>query len=120
MKLLLVLLAIAAKCAAPPMHPAPTAAAAASCMSDERQFGTTCCRSEAARGEHRELTCRGPQLGKTCHKKSDCDIICECDRSLVHHDGMTGVAGTCGGFLPPGEWLCELDEDGKVTSLILD
>ena len=88
-------------------------------MSDERRWGTTCCRSKPERGHH-ALVCRGPQLGKACHKKSDCDIQCGCDRSLVHHDGDTGVTGRCIGFLPPGEWLCTLDDSGRVSSLIID
>jgi hypothetical protein len=88
-------------------------------MSDERQWGSTCCRLEG-HGHGRWLSCRGPQLGKPCHAKTDCDMTCECDRSLVHHDGQTGVAGTCTGGLPSGVWLCTLDEAGHVTSIIID
>jgi len=97
----------------------PTAADAG-CMSDERQWGTTCCRTEGAPGRRRWMSCRGPQLGKECHKKGDCDITCGCDRALVHHDGKTGVTGHCTGFMPSGEWLCVIDEAGKVGSLIID
>jgi hypothetical protein len=90
------------------------------CMSDERQWGTTCCRTEGAPGRRRWLSCRGPQLGKVCHRRGDCDIACSCDRSLAHHEGMTGVTGHCSGDKPSGVWLCELDDDGKVSSLIID
>jgi hypothetical protein len=103
--------------AGPPPAPPP---AMAPCMSDERQFGTTCCRSERARGEHRALVCRGPQLGKPCQKASDCDIQCGCDPAYLQKDGQTGVTGTCIGYLPPGEWLCTLNESGRVSSLIID
>lgn len=93
--------------------------AAVDCMSDERQWGTTCCRSQGV-GRRRWMSCRGPQLGKTCHKKSDCDITCGCDPSLIHHDGETGATGHCTGTMPSGEWLCTLDEAGRVSSLIID
>src|SRR5450432_533074 len=105
--------------AATPAAPA-TVTTKTECMSDERQWGTTCCRITSEGGRRHWMSCRGPQLGKVCHRKSDCDIACSCDRNLVHHDGRTGVTGHCSGDKPSGEWLCELDDDGKVTSLIID
>lgn len=104
--------------AAPPPPPA-TGAPAVTCMSDERQFGTSCCRAQP-RPSRTSLTCRGPQIGQACRKKSDCDIICRCDDALVHKDGLTGVTGTCGGTLLAGQWMCELDAKGAVSSLIID
>ena len=89
------------------------------CMSDERRWGTTCCRT-SQHGRRTSMSCRGPQLGKSCTRRTDCDLACACDRSLIHHDGQTGVVGTCSGYQPSGEWLCRLDDQGGVTSLIID
>jgi hypothetical protein len=47
-------------------------------------------------------------------------MTCECDSNLVHHDGQTGVTGSCVGGMRSGVWLCTLDEAGRVTSLIID
>jgi len=114
---------------APPAAPAPIADASipaaplttkTECMSDERQWGTTCCRIQGAPGRRRWMSCRGPQLGKVCHRRGDCDIACSCDRNLVHHDGQSGATGHCSGDKPSGEWLCELDDNGLVSSLIID
>jgi hypothetical protein len=119
-----VLIAVASCQQMPPAPPPPPAApattAAVECLSDERQWGTTCCHSEGEPGFHHWTSCRGPQLGKVCHRRGDCDIDCECDRALVHHDGETGVTGHCEGPPPSGQWTCEVDEAGKVTSLIID
>ena len=90
------------------------------CMADERRWGSTCCRTEGAPGRRRWQACHGPQLGKVCHRRGDCDIACECDRAFVHHDGKTGVTGHCAGAPMSGVWTCELDEHGRVTSLIID
>ncbi|HUJ62278.1 MAG TPA: hypothetical protein VLX92_27415 [Kofleriaceae bacterium] len=103
-------------CRPPPAAPPE---AVPRCMSDERQWGTTCCTVEPWRGGHDALHCRGPQIGKPCTKSSDCDIACACDPALVHHDGERAT-GTCTGLLPPGEWLCHVGNDGRVVSMIID
>jgi hypothetical protein len=100
--------------------PKEDAAAAVECMRDERQWGTTCCHTEGEPGRRVWQSCHGPQLGKVCHRRGDCDVMCECDRALLHHDGETGATGRCEGAPPSGEWTCEIDEAGKVTSLIID
>ena len=104
---------------------APTPMEAATCMSDEHLYGTTCC--------HREdpnpggmLECRGPQIGKPCNKRGDCDVICECDAQSdagsPWSDQECGACNSahCGGFIPDGVWICIRDESGKVTSLIVN
>ena len=98
--------------------PAPVA----DCAPAERQWGTTCCRIEKReRPSHDSgMVCRGPNLGKTCAKKADCDLACQCDAKYIHKDGLTGVTGTCIGGQPAGEWLCILDENGRVVSRIID
>ena len=35
-------------------------------------------------------------------------------------DGTRGVVGTCSGELEAGVWMCELDDKGVVTHLIID
>jgi len=110
----------------PTLGPAPAATpdggapTALECMSDEHGRGTTCCHTEGEPGFRHWESCRGPQLGKPCHRRGDCDIDCECDRALLHHDGQTGATGHCEGAPPSGEWTCEIDEAGKITSLIID
>jgi hypothetical protein len=93
------------------------------CWSDEQRFGNTCCRKEAAVERQGELpwqACRGPQLGKECHRSGDCDIACSCDRQWTNHDGVAGVTGRCSGGKRTDDWLCELDEHGLVSSWNID
>lgn len=76
------------------------------------------------------LTCTGPQVGAPCTQKADCDIACSCDpagqmldprtRASTPADGARGVTGTCAGRLQIGVWMCQLDEHGVVTRVIVD
>lgn len=66
------------------------------------------------------LSCRGPRIGVPCTKESDCDVHCRCDDRFLHHDGLTGVSGTCGGTIEAGAWMCVIDEQGVVKSMIVD
>ncbi|MFT3699028.1 MAG: hypothetical protein QM831_38135 [Kofleriaceae bacterium] len=110
--------------APPDAAPTPPAAPVvkADCLPDERQWGTTCCRIEKTQRPSHDsgMHCRGPNLGKACTKKGDCDLECQCDAQYIHKDGLTGVGGTCIGGQPAGEWLCILDENGRVVSRIID
>jgi hypothetical protein len=90
------------------------------CFSNERRIGNTCCHKDGAadRGELAWQACRGPQLGKLCHRRGDCDIACSCDQTWVSHDGTVGVTGHCSGGLRTDDWACELDEHGRVWNLV--
>ncbi len=100
-----------------------------------RRYGTTCC--EVRGGDDRAkfpgmtfLSCHGPQIGAACQKKGDCDVACFCDdptrardpRSAASGpaDGTLGVTGVCGGRLQIGVWMCQIDEKGAVTHVIVD
>jgi len=76
------------------------------------------------------LSCDGPQIGKACRAKGDCDVVCSCDPDSAHlgggtppqgpADGTRGAVGHCGGRLQVGTWMCEIDEHGAVTHVIVD
>jgi hypothetical protein len=85
------------------------------CRSDERRTGNTCCRKD---GEPSWLACRGPQLGKACHRRGDCDIACSCNEKWSHPGGTAGLAGHCTGGGRTGDGVCVLDERGLVSGLI--
>jgi hypothetical protein len=100
---------------------------------DQRLYGTTCCTVEKIDEHHKYpgmtfLTCRGPQVGKACHSKRDCDVACSCDgdspgRPGDRHgpkDGTKGVTGRCADSRQIGVWMCDIDEKGVVTHLIVD
>ena len=122
--------------APPPPAPPPPAPVATDCVgSDRRLYGTTCCDVERIEQDRKYpgqiyLHCRGPQIGRACHAKADCDVACSCDppdRPLSPGagpqgpaDGTTGVTGACVGQLAIGVWMCRLDEDGKVSHMIVD
>jgi hypothetical protein len=123
----------------PPTEPVSAAAIASAPVPacdhpDEVRYGTTCCRRTGSR-EHRfpdqtVLSCVGGQIGKACRKKGDCDVVCFCPDDgnppapekgpTGPNDGTTGVTGVCGGSLQAGVWMCEIDEKGAVTHVILD
>jgi hypothetical protein len=103
--------------------------------SDERLWGTTCCRNEPDSGDARfpgqiVTECHGPQIGTPCARRGDCDIACSCDppgeilrggeRGQGPADGTTGVTGTCTGLIQIGVWMCRIDENGIVSHEILD
>jgi hypothetical protein len=102
--------------------------------SDRRLYGSTCCEVLGKREEKFPgmvfLRCEGPQLGAPCASKSDCDVVCSCDSAEAPRspgkgmqgpkDGTRGVKGTCGGTLAVGVWMCEIDEHGVVTHVIVD
>ena len=108
--------------------------AATSCEgSDRRAYGSTCC--EVNREPDKIpgmvfLSCDGPQIGKPCHAKGDCDVVCSCDPPDAHlgggtppagpTDGTRGAVGRCGGRLQVGTWMCEIDEHGIVGHVIVD
>ena len=99
---------------------------------DHRLYGSTCC--EVVQFTQRErypgkvyLRCEGPQIGQACTKKSDCDIACSCDADNPFHrrdrgpaDGTRGLTGVCTGTRAIGVWLCDLDETGAVSHMIVD
>ena len=76
------------------------------------------------------LQCHGPQVGKACTKKGDCDIACSCDDphqrlnprdgAIGPKDGTTGITGHCAGSLQIGVWMCQINEQGVVSHLIVD
>ncbi|MFO0665446.1 MAG: hypothetical protein U0174_15935 [Polyangiaceae bacterium] len=76
------------------------------------------------------LTCRGPRIGAPCTRKSDCDIACSCPSSDTAPpsagardnipDGTTGLVGRCASANYRGTWMCRLDEEGKVSHMIID
>ncbi len=75
------------------------------------------------------LSCRGPRIGSPCTRKGDCDIACFCQGNQNGPElssdsgpasGATGLTGVCGGTLWAGAWMCQIDEAGKVTRIIID
>jgi hypothetical protein len=96
-----------------------------------RLHGTTCCES-VGEGDRRYpgevyLQCRGPQIGKPCKSKNDCDIVCSCALPGAlgkdedgPKDGTPGVTGHCDGTLRVGTWMCQIDEKGLVAHWIVD
>lgn len=111
--------------AATPVDAAPVVT---TCMSDERLYGTTCCRTEM-HGPAGYTTCRGPNIGVACTRQSDCDVRCGCDDPKQRPpmqgssprgpaDGTRGVTGTCMGQIVDGAWYCVIDENGVVTHFI--
>jgi hypothetical protein len=110
----------------------PTAATCAG--SDEKLYGSTCCRSSGkGAGEASPgaiiLSCHGPQIGKACTRRSDCDLACFCEVQtgpLSNTSGPSGpaigtkgVTGACGGLLQMGVWMCQIDENGVVIHRII-
>jgi hypothetical protein len=114
--------------------PAALSTAAPSCDgADRRLYGSTCC--EVNRIEDKVpgmvyLSCAGPQIGKACRAKGDCDVVCSCDPPDAYlgggtpprgpADGTRGAVGRCGGRLQIGTWMCQIDEHGTVTHVIVD
>jgi len=109
-------------------------------MRGQRRYGSTCCESVRADSEY-ELPrspgaviteCNGPQIGRPCTSRKDCDVACFCDphadRVLLRPgdapsgppDGTRGVTGSCGGRIQVGVSICEIDEFGKVVHKIID
>ena len=97
--------------------------------------GTTCCESEKISEDRKfpgmaYLTCTGPQIGKPCKAKGECDIACSCDDPkqrlnpsngpIGPKDGTRGVVGICAGQLQIGVWMCRIDEHGVVSHMIVD
>lgn len=102
---------------------------------DQRLYGSTCCRVTRATHENRFpgqtfLSCVGPQVGKPCTKKGDCDIACSCDADDSPRDprdersgpkdGTKGLTGFCSGRRQAGVWMCDIDENGVVSHVIVD
>jgi hypothetical protein len=130
------LLAGACRTASGPSNAPATSTVVPTCSaSDDVRYGSTCCEQTTNAGEPHApgeivLDCHGPQIGKPCTRKGDCDILCACpgqDGPLSNDDGPSGpvdgtkgVTGTCSGILQVGVWRCEIDEDGKVTHVIID
>lgn len=117
-----------------PTSPAPLASADASpvdatpCLRDERQYGTSCCRTEL-HGPMGYTSCRGPNVGAPCTRKGDCDLMCGCDDPTGPPpmqgspprgptDGTRGVTGRCMGSIVDGAWYCVVDEHGTVSHFI--
>ncbi len=68
-------------------------------------------------------------MGRPCTRKGDCDVACFCNghengpdpqRYSGPASGTTGITGVCGGTLWTGAWMCQLDEAGKVSRVIID
>lgn len=121
--------------AALPASHAPAAGSSSApveCRHGERRYGTTCCYTERGDGEGvGRTTCYGPNLGTPCSRKSDCDLFCSCDDPTRRPpqqgssprgpaDGTRGVTGRCASDTARGAWVCRIDDDGRVTHLILD
>jgi hypothetical protein len=76
------------------------------------------------------LSCRGPQIGKPCQRKQDCDVACFCGaqqgpldpraRPAGPPDGTRGHTGVCGGTLQAGVWMCQINDKGLVSRMIID
>jgi hypothetical protein len=125
---------------APSSAPAPTSLASSltppECTgADEQLRGSTCCQRHAIRDESKHpgqvfLDCHGPQIGKSCTAKTDCDVVCSCepddglksphDDPSGPKDGTRGVQGVCRGRLQIGVWMCQIDERGVVSHVIVD
>ena len=128
----------AAPAAVAPDGPGPgaTAAVPPDCAPDERRYGSACCRGTQGRDPRDRfpgmtfLSCHGPRIGAPCRAKTDCDVACSCDApdELLRPgdgaqgpaDGTTGVVGHCQGALQIGVWMCQLDEHGRVSRVIVD
>jgi hypothetical protein len=119
----------------PPSAPPPSGPIVTSCVGPRKRLhGTTCCESKGSQETDHPgevfLDCSGPQIGKTCTKKGDCDVVCFCkgQATLISPgagpagpaDGTRGQTGVCGGTLQVGVWTCEIDEKGAVTHVIVD
>ncbi|MFO0547790.1 MAG: hypothetical protein U0271_05345 [Polyangiaceae bacterium] len=98
---------------------------------DERLYGSTCCEVRGRREDRFPgmvyLACHGPQIGQACSSKKDCDIACSCDPQglpMRDHagppDGTRGAKGVCSGVRAVGVWMCDIDENGVVSHLIVD
>ncbi len=99
----------------------------------QRSYGTTCCDVIDNHGVRfpgqQTLICRGPQVGRPCQRKQDCDLVCFCeDHGMLSPGagapgpppGTSGHTGVCGGTLQAGVWMCEIDEKGLTTRVIID
>ena len=114
--------------------PIPKPVAWAACEGpDRRAYGSTCCDVDREPDKipgQVFLSCSGPQIGKACRAKGDCDVVCSCDPPDAHlgggtdpqgpPDGTRGAVGRCGGRLQVGTWMCEIDEHGVVGHVIVD
>ncbi len=125
-----------ARPAAPAPAPTPPPAPPPNCTGpDRRVYGSTCCQTTRIEDTHKFpgqvfLRCQGPQIGQPCHSKRDCDVACSCDPGnqlprpadgpLGPKDGTRGVTGVCTGQLAIGVWMCQLDENGAVSHVIVD
>ncbi len=119
----------------PSSVPPAVAPIVTSCVGPRKRLhGTTCCESKGSQETDHPgevfLECSGPQIGKTCTKKGDCDVVCFCkgqptlvspgDDRAGPADGTRGQTGVCGAKLQVGVWMCEIDEKGAVTHVIVD
>jgi hypothetical protein len=110
------------------------AAPAPVCRVDQRLFGSACC-TRYGSGERARfpgmtfLSCTGPRIGLPCRRKGDCDVACSCDAKGMLRpgdgpqgpaDGTRGFVGHCASHLQVGVWMCQIDEKGLVTHLIVD
>jgi len=114
--------------------PPVASTAPAMCASDERSYGSTCCSAPQGREERHPgqtiMDCHGPKIGQSCKAKGDCDLACSCDDPKVllspshdhagPKDGARGVTGVCGARVQVGVWMCQIDERGVVTHVIID
>jgi hypothetical protein len=127
--------AVAPAAAVPPPAAAVAPVAGTCTGPNERLWGTTCCEHEPDPGDARfpgqiATDCHGPQVGKPCARRGDCDIACSCDPpgELLRPgqggqgpaNGTRGVTGTCTGVIQIGVWMCRIDENGVVGHVILD
>jgi hypothetical protein len=102
---------------------------------DARRWGTTCCHLTGGPREQRTpgevvMTCDGPNVGRPCTRKSDCDVACSCDPPTAFlspdddtnspADGTRGVTGRCAGVFQIGVWRCRIDDQGVVGHEIVD
>jgi len=112
---------------------APTPSQPACEGPDRRAYGSTCCdlnREPDMIPGMVYLSCYGPQIGKACHARRDCDVVCSCDPPDAHlgggtppagpPDGTRGAVGHCGGRMQIGTLMCEIDEHGIVGHIIVD
>lgn len=102
---------------------------------NEQLHGSTCCEKHAISEQNKYpgqvfLDCHGPQIGRACSAKTDCDVVCSCepdsglksprDDPAGPKDGTRGAQGRCSGRLQIGVWMCQIDEKGVVTHVIVD
>ncbi len=127
---------LVASVASPPPAPTATSSAPADCVGPDRRLrGSTCCTVTRISNERRFpgqefLRCEGPQIGRPCTSKRDCDVACSCDADDSPRDprderhapkeGTKGLTGFCSGRRQIGVWMCDIDEDGAVTHIIVD